>query len=69
MTSAGRLLLGPAQADDNVEHTPPPDLQSERQEKGHPIHALSSERQAGQSGLPQLLAPGYPDNLEKPGLG
>jgi hypothetical protein len=41
-----------------VEDTPPPNLQPEHQEKGHSFHALSCERQAGQSGLPHLLAPG-----------
>ena len=37
----GRLLLGPAHRDDDVQNTTAPKAKPEHQEKGHCMHALS----------------------------
>ena len=67
MSSAGRLLLGPAQADDDAKNAPPPNPQPEHQEKGHRIHALSSVGgRPAYSGLPLCFTAGMLKISKKP---
>src|SRR5207248_10592192 len=50
LTGPGRLLLGPAHRDDDVQNTAAPKAKPEHQEKGHSGHALSSV--AASRGIP-----------------